>query len=77
MLTFLAVILSVLIVRISLLLSLGFFQFQYNKVNFKQAPGLNHENTIFQQGNSKVIRLAALYVTNLVAFTNQETFALY
>ena len=26
----------------------GFFQFQDNKVSLKQAPGHNHENTIFQ-----------------------------
>ena len=26
----------------------GFFQFEDNKVNLKQAPDNNHENTIFQ-----------------------------
>ena len=29
----------------------GFFQFQDNKVSLKQAPGHNHENTIFQLGH--------------------------
>ena len=28
----------------------GFFQFQDNKVSLKQAPGHNHENTIFHPG---------------------------
>ena len=28
----------------------GFFQFQDNKVSLKQAPGHNHENTIFHLG---------------------------
>ena len=30
----------------------GFFHFQHNEVSLKQAPGHNHENTIFQPRNS-------------------------
>ena len=32
----------------------GFFQFQDNKVRLKQAPGHNHENTIFQPGQCPI-----------------------
>ena len=43
----------VCLVRIFLLLSFadGLFQFHDSKVSLKQAPGHNHENTIFQTGH--------------------------
>ena len=58
----------------------GFFQFEDNKVSLKQAPGHNHENTIFQPGQSPFKthawqdngqRLAIQTIVNL--FSNNST----
>ena len=49
----------------SITLGDGFFQFQDNKVRLKQAPGHNHDNTIFQPGQTQHFFIKSLgYCTN-------------